>query len=108
MTKFPGAMPRASSDIAPLALKPINSRRVLGKKRPNAFLVCLANAALGDQATYQLSGRHVEAVVRGRTFIRRNSHRDPLPVTPAVGGFYFVRATLFDRNFFQSIAHFPI
>src|SRR6476620_6747886 len=39
------------------------SRRVLGKKRPNTFLVCLANAALGHQTGHQLFRRHVEAVV---------------------------------------------
>ena len=91
-----------------MALKKACSRRVLGKKRPNAFLVCLTDAALGDQAGYQLSRRHIEAVVRGRTFIRRNSDRDLLPITPTVGVFHFFRATLFDRNFLQSVAHFPI
>src|SRR5258707_977656 len=68
----------------------------------------LAKAALGDQAGYQLSRRHIEAVVRGGTFIWRNSDRDLLPITPGVGVFYFFRAPFFDRNFLQSVAHFPI
>ena len=96
-------MPQADTDRRHWRKK-FCSRRVLGKKRPNAFLVCFANAALGDQTGHQLSRRHVEAVVRGGTFIWRNSDRDLLPITPAVGVFYFFRATLFDRNFLQSVA----
>src|SRR5205807_8940012 len=84
------------------------SRGLLWKKQSNAFLVCFANAALGDQAGYQLSRRHVEAIVRGGTFIGRNSHRNLLSVAPAIGVFYFFPATLFDRNFLQPVALFPI
>ena len=43
-----------------------------------------------------------------RDFHPAHLDRDLLPITPAVGVFYFFRATLFDRNFLQSVAHFPV
>ncbi len=57
---------------------------------------------------HQISRRHVKPVVCGGTFIRRNPDRDVSPIKPAVGLFYFFRAALFDRNFLQSVPHFPV
>src|SRR6267378_2403858 len=96
------------SDIAPLAVNTIGSRRVFGKKRENTRLICFADSALGDQPGHEMSRRDVEAQIGSRTSLRRNVHFDVSSIQPAVGTFYFLGSALLDRNLFYAIAHLPI
>src|SRR5215475_8875999 len=96
-TNFPGAMPQAESDMAPLALNTIGSRRALGKKTKNTCLICFADSALGDQPGHEMSRRDVEAQIGSRTSLRSDVHFDVSAIHPAFGTFYFLGGALLDR-----------
>src|SRR5204862_4800670 len=105
--QFPGAMPQAESDIAPLAVNTIGSRRVFGKKRENTCLICFADSALGDQPGHEMSRRDVEAQIGSRTSLRRTVHFDVSSMQPAVGTSSLLRSASLRRNFVYAIAHPP-
>src|SRR5882724_5869078 len=51
---------------------------------------------------------NIESIICSRTSLRGDTDLDLLSLEPAIGLLHFLRATFFNRDFFQSIAQLPV